>query len=233
MIEKITELLFPKHYTCVLCGDEVFNKYSMCEHCLKSLKYLIGRVCLHCCDVMAGQGDYCKRCKGKIFYYDRAIAPFIYDGEIVKLIHGLKYNNKKYLAESLSIFMADKFNSEKLHADIVIPVPLCTKRLKQRGYNQSELLTNQISKILKIPSNNNVLIRVKETPTQTGLDFLERQKNLTGAFKVKNKKVIKDKSLLLIDDVFTTGATVTECAKMLKQAGAGCVYVLTIAHTNL
>lgn len=230
--KRISDLLFPKHYTCVICGDEVFNRYDLCEPCLKSLPYIMGRVCLHCSDPLVSNGDYCKRCKGKKFYYDRAISPFVYDGEVAKLIHGLKYNNKRYLAEPLSVFMADKLKSEKFYFDMIVPVPLCAKRYKERGYNQSLLLANELSKQTGIVANGDVLIRIKETPTQTSLDFMERQSNLLGAFKVVNKKAVKGKSILLVDDVFTTGATVTECARMLKDAGASTVYVLTVAHTN-
>ena len=232
MTSKLLKMLFPEKYTCVICDDEVFNKYSICKSCLKSLEYLTGKTCIHCSDPLISMGDYCKRCKGKVFYYDRAIAPFVFDGKIKGIIHGLKYGNKKYLAEPLAIFMADKYTNEKLFADLIIPVPLCSRRLNERGYNQSLLLANAFGKIKKIKVDADAFIRIKETPPQTNLDFMERQSNLVNAFKVFNKKLVKGKSILLIDDVFTTGATATECAKMLKKAGASCVYVLTVAHTN-
>ena len=230
--DRLFKILFPENYTCVICGDDVFNKYSICKHCIKALPYLTGKICLHCSDPLVSLGDYCKRCKGRTFFYDRAIAPFVYEGEIQKLVHSFKFSNKRYLCKSFAIFMADKFKAEKLYADIVVPVPLCDKRLKQRGYNQSKLLAIEFSKLTNVPLSPDVLKRIKETPNQTSLNFLERQTNLIGAFKVKNKKQVAGKSIVLIDDVFTTGATVTECAKMLKSAGASSVYVVTLAHTN-
>lgn len=231
LINKIIEMLFPEGFTCICCGDEIFDgKYQMCSGCYSSLHLLEGRLCLHCSDPLLSDGNYCKRCKGRKFFYDRAVSPFVFEGNAANLIHGLKYNNRKYLAKPLSKFMVEKFLLERLYADIVIPVPLCKKRLKERGYNQSFLLAKEICKTLGLPLHDN-LIRVKETPSQTSLDFIERQKNLKDAFKVNNKKEIKDKSVLLIDDVFTTGATARECSIALKNAGAKSVYVLTIAHT--
>ncbi len=235
MIKKLIKLIFPDNYACFICGEDVFNnKHIVCDHCIKTLPYLTGKLCLHCGEPLIADGNYCKRCKGKKFLYDRAISPFKYTDEIKNLIIGLKYNNKKYNAKCLASFMADCFNATSLYADVIIPVPLCESRLKQRKYNQAEVLANEVSKHLNKKLLTNILFRVKETPSQTNLDFMERKKNLKDAFKVKgSKKPIKDKFVLLIDDVFTTGATTTECAKALKKAGAKVVYVLTASHTVL
>ena len=230
-IKRIIDFIFPPNYTCICCGRDIFNNpYGVCEGCKSSLPFLTGRLCQHCSDILISDGDYCKRCKGKAQLYDKAISPFIYTDAIAKHIQNLKYNNAKYLAEPLSRFMADTFCNSKISTDFVTPVPLCTKRMKERGYNQSSLLADSFSKIVNIPVLD-VLERVKETGTQTELNFIERQKNLKDAFRVVNKKLVKDKSVLVIDDVFTTGATVSECAKVLKKSGAKVVYVLTAAHT--
>lgn len=231
---KLDELFYPEGYCCLVCDRDIFNNpYVICDRCFKRLPFTNSRVCLHCGDLLVSDGDYCKRCKGKKFIYERAIAPFLYKDDISTLIFGLKYDNKKYIAKSLAKFMADCYLHNKFYADVIIPVPLCNKRMKQRGYNQSELLATEISKILDIPINLDCLKRVKETPTQTKLDYIDRQNNMVDAFKVYNSKNIKDKVVLIIDDVFTTGATVTECSKTLTNAGAKMVYVLTCAHTVL
>lgn len=232
ILNKILKTMFPEGYSCVCCGNEIFDKENgVCDYCEKSLPYIKGRICLHCGEPLISDGDYCKKCKGKKFIYDRAITVFEFKDQARNLVLGLKYNNQKYLAKPLGKFLKDIYENSKLFADLIIPVPLCEKRLKIRKYNQAELIANEFSNNVGIEIRNDILFRVKETPTQTKLNYTERQQNLKDAFKVKNRKFIKDKTIILIDDVLTTGATVTECAKVLKSAGAKCVYVLAICHT--
>jgi len=232
MLKKILDILFPKGYSCMVCNREIFdNPYWICEECEKKLPYLKGNLCLHCSDNVLGAGNYCKRCKGRKFICDRAISPFEYNGIVKKLILGLKYSNKRYYAEGVAKFMADCVIKNELEFDYILPVPLCEKRLKSRGYNQALLLTNEISKILNKPVLENVLIRVKETPTQTILNTQERLENMKDAFKVKDKKIIKNKTLLIIDDVYTTGATIDSCCKVLKDSGSSKIYCVTVGHT--
>lgn len=229
--KRITNIIYPTGFSCINCSKEIFdNDYLICNICKKSLIFLSGKLCLHCGDPIPS-GNYCLRCKGKKFYCDKIISPFEYDGIVKKFVLNLKYSNKKYYSQSLAKYMADAFNKEILPCDIITCIPLCEKRLKQRGYNQSELLAINFAKFLNIESNFDILKRVKETPTQTNLNYSERRKNMIGAFKVINKKLIKDKVIVLIDDVYTTGATITECAKTLKEAGARAVYGVTAAHT--
>lgn len=232
ILNKILKTIFPEGYSCVCCGNEIFDKVNgICESCDKTLPYITGRICLHCGEPLISDGDYCKKCKGKKFIYDRAITVFEFNGSARNLVLGLKYNNQKYLAKSLGKFLEDMYVKSKLFADLIIPVPLCEKRLKARKYNQAELIANELANNINIEIRTDILFRVKETPTQTKLNFSERQQNLKDAFKVKNRRLIKNKTIFLIDDVLTTGATVTECAKTLKNAGAKCVYVLAVCHT--
>ena len=232
ILNKILKTMFPEGYSCICCGNEIFDKENgVCESCEKLLPYITGKICLHCGEPLISDGKYCKRCKGKKFIYDRAITVFEFNGSARNLVLGLKYNNQKYLAKPLGKFLESVFVKSNLYADIIIPVPLCEKRFKTRKYNQAELISNEFAKNVGIEIRNDILFRVKETPTQTKLNFNERQQNLKDAFKVKNRKLIKDKTIILIDDVLTTGATVTECAKVLKSAGAKCVYVFAVCHT--
>ena len=145
IVQKIINCIFPKNYTCICCGRDIFNNpFGVCEECKIKLPYLAGRLCLHCSDILVSDGDYCIRCKGKERTYDKAISPFIYSGVVAKLIQDLKYNNAKYLSDSLAKFMADTFNNSNLSVDFITPVPLCAKRMKERGYNQSLLLSESL-----------------------------------------------------------------------------------------
>lgn len=234
MFKKFLKFIYPETYTCLCCGRDVFdNPYLMCQKCLNNLPFITEKVCAHCGVPLNNEGNYCKICKGKNFVVDRAVSPFVYQNEIKKLIKDLKYNNAKYTSISLGKFMADHYAKTKLFADLIIPVPLCSKRFKERGYNQSKLLADILGTHINVPVVDNVLIRVKETPTQTKLNFVSRRQNMTNAFEIVNKNEVKDKVVLLVDDIYTTGATAYECAKTLKSAGAKSVYVITVAHTIL
>lgn len=232
--KKIISTVFPTGYSCMNCGCEIFDtKTYLCADCEKSLPFLKGNLCLHCNEPITGSGKYCLHCKGKKFECGKIISPFEYDGIVKKFIVGLKYENKKYFADCLSTFMATSFLKELLPCDIVTCVPLCDKRFKERGYNQADILASQFANKINIEYNPNLLKRVKDTPTQTKLSQTDRKKNMIDAFKVVDKKLVKDKIIVLVDDVYTTGATTSECAKKLNKAGAKCVYAVTAGHTLL
>jgi len=226
--------LFIKDVKCIVCKLDLKekNKYCICDNCMKQLPFQTGRVCYRCGNSMIGGGSYCLHCKQNQVDYEFARSPFYYEGIIKSLIYKLKYNNEKYLAPYLSLFLLDELVKQNWNIDIVVPVPLYIKREKKRGFNQSYLLSSAFEKVLNLPIDTLNLIRTKNTPTQTKLTRVERQTNLTKAFQVKNKQVFKNKNVLLIDDVFTTGATIEECSSVLKKAGAKNVYAITLAHVK-
>lgn len=155
------------------------------------------------------------------------------DKILQKLIHNYKYNFSQDLAESLSLLLMIKFNKmlkfyPELKDFVLMPIPLHVKRLNWRGFNQSELLANNLAKNLSLAVNNNLLIRIKNTRPQVGLDGLGRAKNITNAFKIGDTPA--PAQIILIDDVLTTGATMNESARILKQNGAKMVYGLSIAR---
>ncbi|MBN3038589.1 MAG: ComF family protein [Candidatus Omnitrophica bacterium] len=145
-----------------------------------------------------------------------------------------KYKGKLSLAKPLSLFLigfANKFlDMEKV--DMVMPVPLCRQKIRQRQFNQALLLAKPLACAFATQIDNKTLVKVNSGPAQVSLSKAERLNNVKGAFRVKGRRSIKDKSILLVDDVFTTGATANECAKILKEAGASSVQVLTLARSN-
>jgi ComF family protein len=143
-------------------------------------------------------------------------------------IHVLKYQNHQAVAAVLAGLLADAYRRYALAVDLIMPVPLHPARLKERGYNQSELLASQLGQLLQLPVNSTKLQRIKKTEAQVGLGAGERQKNVAGAFAVKT--TLQDQSILLIDDVCTTGSTLDACAVALKAAGAASVWGLTLAR---
>ncbi|MBQ8430971.1 MAG: ComF family protein [Clostridia bacterium] len=171
----------------------------------------------------------CLNCKKNNYHFNYAQSVFSYKDNVAKIIQNLKYNSAKYLADPLGEFLYKKLIELNWKIDLITFVPLHTKRIKKRGYNQAEILADQLSRKSGIEIKN-ILERDKNTPSQTSLKVKERAKNMENAFKLIDNN-IKDLNVLIIDDVFTTGATVNEIAKVLKNAKAKNVYVLTLAHT--
>ena len=149
------------------------------------------------------------------------------------LVHGIKYKKKHFIAEFLIFLNKERLKKhyESIDFDAIICVPIHKKRLSKRGYNQSELFCNEISKILSIPVDKNTLVRIKHTLSQTRITPEKRQTNLLGAFTtIKNTP--KYKSILLVDDVYTTGATLLECVKALKSIHIDNIHILTILRVE-
>ena len=153
----------------------------------------------------------------------------LYKGPLRKAINLLKYHNMKRLSKPLSEII---LQMDIPQADAVMPVPLYNDRLRQREFNQSALLAKYTAKKAGISLLVNCLVKVKDTLPQVGLDSRERRRNIRNTFGVENRELIKGKDILLVDDVITTGATVRECSRMLKKAGAGNIYVMALAHVK-
>jgi ComF family protein len=168
--------------------------------------------------------------------FSRARSAWIFDRCLATLVHKLKYNGRIGLARPLGIFMLsallDNWNLDEI--DCVVPVPLHRKRMSLRGFNQSYMLSKfwPAMEGPGIAVDPTVLIRVRQTASQTGLGRRERAANLKNAFRINPGKRVADLRLLLVDDVFTTGATVNECSKILLKGGASRVDVLTLARTG-
>ena len=168
--------------------------------------------------------------------YDLARAGGLYRNAMITAIHRLKYQERVHLAKDLAKWALNQWERPGFlpKVDMIIPVPLHPRRLKERGFNQSQLLGRVLAKKLNIPCDPFVLIRTVDTPPQVGLSEKERRENVRGAFAVSpgRHSRLEGKALLVLDDVMTTGATVEECARTLKSAGAEKVYVLTMARVE-
>ena len=227
-----TKTLFVSGIKCICCGDELStdSRYSMCDKCHTDLPFITGKVCKKCGEPIKSLAEYCLKCKNHIDRnFDVARSVFLYAEEMRRLIINLKFNGKKYLADYLSWFLFDSYVLNGFDCNLVMPVPMHIKSLKRRGYNQQELLCSSFAK-MGFEVDTTSVVKAVDTKTQVGLDFKQRQTNLTNAFKVVNKDKIKGKKILLIDDIYTTGATVSEVASVLKKAGVNSVSVLTLCH---
>jgi len=176
----------------------------------------------------------CSRCLTEQYYFEIHRSCGLYEGTLREGIHRLKYLGDFPTVRYFGNLLYSTFQQcfQDWPVDVALPVPLHPRRLRERGFNQALLLARELSKKTKIPLRAKALRKIKYTPTQTGLTGRQRKKNLKGAFQVAQKESLTGRSVLLIDDVYTTGATASECARVLQKAGAQRVAVLTLARTT-
>lgn len=223
----ILNLLFP--IFCLGCRKE---GAWLCAGCRNSLKYY-PPTCFFCHKLSWPMGRTCKPCRHhtKIYAF---ISPFSYGDTIAKeLIHSLKYNLIRGLAETLADLLENYLQRYKICLPkdaLLIPIPLHPNRQRERGFNQAELVAKYLSNRLGLELAENVLKKNKSTKPQIELRAGERRKNLTGVFAVTSPDLIKNKTIILLDDVKTTGTTLEETAFVLKSAGAKMVWAITVAN---
>ena len=220
----VLDFLFPRW--CIGCGWE---EDFICRSCYQLLPRVSPPVCPQCGKPQAN-GRLCSSCLNRPTAIDGIRAPFRFEGIIREAIHQLKYKNLRALSEPLARLLGDYYINNRLPGEILVPVPIHEKRLRERGYNQSRLLAQELAKLLKLPLVDNCLIRRRHALPQTKTKTAEeRRSNVADAFICRDQR-LKDLSILLIDDVATSGATLNACAATLKTAGASSVWGLTLAR---
>ncbi len=229
--EFFVKYFFNEKWRCNNCGKEIFDQGYFCSECYKNLPFNDKAICNHCGRSLSVSQEYCSTCREMLLSVDKARSVFVYDKPISSFIKRAKYNKKLYLLDMFADFLANLYLKSYFNADYFCFVPMTERAKKKRGYNQGELLARKVSEKVNLEVVD-VIEKVKETTRQAKLGRAERLKNLENAFKVKSRKIIKDKTLVLIDDVSTTGATCESIAKKLKSAGAKKVYLLTIASVS-
>ncbi len=221
---------FNPTWRCLVCGKEIFEKERFCDDCKKILPYNDGPICAHCGRKTIAFTEYCSTCKNVLVDLDKCRSAFSYEYPISKLVKDAKYNNAKYLIEFFAEQLSHVYFQNYFNADYLIYVPMTEKAQKKRGYNQSQILANKLSELINVPVLECVK-KVKETQRQAKLTRAQRLKNLENAFRVVDKKLVKDKNFLLVDDVSTTGSTAQIIANRLKKAGAKTVNLITVCST--
>jgi competence protein ComFC len=209
------ELIYPSLEQCILCGNLLENHEFLCEDCLNSIT--------KCSVPMVVKREREIKCFS-FAYYSRTT---------MELILKFKYKNNFICSEALSCFMADAYIKNSINCDLITYVPLTKLSCRKRGFNQSEILARLIGRRLNIPVKA-MLIKSKETKDQIGLSGEKRWENIKDSFQIKiDKTKIKDKTILIIDDVITTGATSYSCSEVLLKNGAKEIVILTAAKSKI
>ncbi len=230
------ENMFPDNFNCIICGIELntSSRYSLCYNCIETLPFITDKSCVKCGAKVVADTRVCSDCKRIKRIIDKNYSAIVYDGVIRKVVHELKYNNKRFYAKFLGRILYDKFLEvlEEYSPDVIIPVPVSKDRKKSRGYNQVELMLEEFETHKDI-IDPDAIIRIVDTPFQARLKREERLDNLKGVFKIVDFTAIEGKRILVIDDIFTTGSTMDECARILLGAGAKEVRSLTLGNAHV
>ncbi len=240
--KRIRSFSSARGFTCDGCGKELFDypTHRLCEGCEGGLRFNDGRTCPKCGRKTLAEG-VCLSCKGHTPRFSVGISPFVYRGESASFVNRIKTSDP-----TLALYFAEKM-AERLLTDftgmynfsgtgeetlLLIPVPLTKKRLRERGYNQATLLAERVADVLqekgyRVELREDILLKRKDTEQQKHMAFSSRMENVAGAYHVAKRKECRGRTMVLIDDILTTGATGSECASRLLSAGAVDVIFLT------
>lgn len=224
---EVTEFLFPR--VCIGCGK--FGDF-ICIDCSRKLSRLLPPICQRC-GKPEPSAHLCPECWKKHDGIDSIRSVYIFEGLIRTAVYDLKYYNLRSISGMLGRFMADYYRESNFFGDYLVPVPLHTKRYRQRGYNQSELLAARLSDLTGVPLLPDGLQRVVDNVPQARTASIDQRRvNVEGIFRCDNG-LVKGKQIIIIDDVCTSGATLEACAGALKRAGASRTFGFTLAREVL
>lgn len=227
LLQPLVDLLFPPQCSVCQSGGAI-----LCENCIAAISWLQAPLCSSCGIPQAMRG-LCMICQYRPLHLSGLRAISTYQDPLRSSIHALKYKGNTRLGEPLGILLAQAYRFHQLQVDMIIPVPLHRERLRQRGYNQAQLLAQSCAHQLQLPISTTALMRIRTTSTQVKLSAQARLANLQHAFCCPTQTAhpaIVGRKLLLIDDVCTTGATLEACAAPLFAAGAREVWGLVLAR---
>lgn len=232
-LPALSSLFYPP--TCVVCSGNAERLEYLCASCRSRAPRIVAPFCAKCSEPFFGaitQTFNCANCEHRILHFDCAVAAYRSRGPVRKLVHDFKYGRQRHLRYPLAEWLGETLSDPRLRGrrfDLIVPVPLHPARERERGFNQAALLAELLAAKAALPLRS-VLERIRYTTTQTAYDRAERMENLHDAFRLRKNRDVRELRVLLIDDVLTTGSTLSECARVLKAAGAISVHAATAAR---
>lgn len=235
MFNLIIKFFYPDK--CIFCGGKPDSDLkNCCRKCYYKMPVLSDERCLICGRELYSSEGYklCPICRSHKMYVDANYPSFLYEGNIKEALLKFKFAGKMWYYNQLALFMADTLKKNKIYADFIVYPPVNRKTFIKRGYNHAELLAQEISRHLGIKIIKNAIYKVRDNEKQSLMSANMRWKNVRNVFAVKEKynDIFKNKKILLIDDILTVGATISECSKILKRAGAKSVVSATLCITR-
>ncbi len=228
--ETLKGIFFPS--VCFICERKI-KEGILCQSCFEKIVFLTPPLCKMCSLPVNPETNLCRNCRNKYFFYDQLISVALYQNPLSSLIHLFKYKEYAFLKKfftSLMVTHLKRIGFDFIPYNLIVNVPSHPLRIREKGYNQSQLLAEELSLSLNIPHSKNTLICTKYYKTQTQFNFRERIINIKGKFYAQGD--LTGKNIILVDDVVTTKATVSECSKVLKEKGASSITVITLARVR-
>lgn len=214
ILNEVVKIFYPT--TCGICGQKINARYT-CRKCLNIIEY--------------SQEDVAFL-NSENKHYDKLISALRYEGIFKEKMLNYKFYNAKYLGKTFAEILTILVKKYNLKADIILAVPISKVRLRERGYNQSSVIAKKVSDFTGIEYQERILVKSKNNLRQSELTVCERKLNVKDVYSVRKFEIVKDKTIILIDDIITTGATLNECAKVLKRCGAREVIGLTVMYAK-
>lgn len=233
---KFLDLAYPNSLYCICCKKIIDDSraYRLCDTCIGEIKWANRRVCRHCGKPLSDMnpGEICFNCKENAHEFERGFTVCEYSEHARSIVFALKYGGRTDIASDIAMMMHDKMMMEKENVsyDVIIPVPMYKRKRLKRGFNQAALIAREFAKHENIKCEEYHLRRVRDSVPMRGLTPLERQSNIYGSFELTDyAKNLENKKVLIIDDIYTTGATLDEMAKLLRKVRVSSVDILTFA----
>ncbi|MDE8735057.1 ComF family protein [Eubacteriales bacterium DFI.9.88] len=235
IIETGLELLYPSNIYCISCGSIIdkTRPYALCDECIEKFHWLGKKTCRKCGKILeeSYRRDLCWDCRTYGHDFDRGYTCVQYGLYERGVLLDYKYKGKSYIGRKLGDVLYDRMRLEEEDFDLIAPVPMYGKKQAQRGFNQAAVMASRLAWRMGTPCVANLLIRRRRTLPMKGLGAFERQQNLEGAFAAApgNHYKLEDRRILLVDDIYTTGSTMDACSRVLREAGAKEIHVLSFA----
>jgi ComF family protein len=230
LLKKISDIFFPN--VCPICEKIIAGEDIVCADCKKSVPIIKEPKCQKCGkQLINDESLYCEDCTENRHCFDRGVCIFEYKNELKQSLYKFKYKNKRCFGEFYGSIGICVYGGllKQWNIELIVPVPMYNKKRKKRGYNQATVFGEFLSSKTGIALDDRSLVRIRNTKAQKGLNKDERYNNLKNAFALDKSRLKNVSNVLLVDDIYTTGSTVNECASLLKAAGVKRVYFMCIA----